>query len=258
MEANLTSGTQIPALSAKRALWLFVVYFLLLEMLWFIFGFGFGVYSANALGNSQPEAVQKLMAPYFLPIAIFNLILSSLIVFQMTRNTLPGAINQGALASIGWIRSSSQMILIACGVGFAVALCYLFLIIPVLDVSQDVHTQGPIATAAHLGGWQRFFWAIMALLIAPLIEEFIFRGVFFSGISNSIGVFLSAVITTVIFIVVHIPEAMHYWPAFVGIGMLAIATILFRIKTKSFIPSIAVHFSYNLVIVIMVYLHGST
>jgi len=116
---------------------------------------------------------------------------------------------------------------------------------------------GPLATAAQLGGWQRLLWAIIALLLAPPIEEFIFRGVLFSGVSNSIGVFFSAVITTLIFIVIHIPEAQYYWPTLIGIGALSIATIFFRIKTKSFIPAIAVHFSYNLVIVVTVYLHAT-
>ena len=92
----------------------------------------------------------------------------------------------------------------------------------------------------------------MVLLIAPPVEEFIFRGMLFTGLSNTLGIYLSAFIVSCLFVGIHVAEAIHYWPTWVALSFLAIATMTMRIKYQSLLPALATHFSYNLVIALTV------
>ena len=253
--ADLRAPAQVEnSLSVKRALVLFAVYLVLPYAFSFLFYVILGIYSSVAtdLGHIDPSAVPEFLAPFDLPVGILSLLFTAIIVFRMTRRTLPGSISTGALASLGWRASSISSILLACCIGLAITIGYLFILLPAIPPVEG-QTWGPLATAAESGGWQRFCWAVTGLLLAPLIEEFLFRGILFTGLSNAYGTYLSTAIVTILFIALHISEAMHYWPAWIAISTLAVITILLRIRTRSLLPAVAAHFSYNLALVFAVY-----
>ena len=246
---------QTHSLSARRAVVLLIVFI----ALQYVFGFllaipiGFYVAAATDLGHMDPSAIDAYMAPFELPVAILSLFFSALIIFRMTRRSLPGPIGGGALASLGWKSVSGSSILLACVIGILISAGYLFILVPAVPPA-DEQTWGPLATAAIAGGWQRFFWAVLVLLLAPPIEEYVFRGILYTGLCNAFGTYISAVVVTFLFVIAHVTEVMHYWPAWIGISLLAVVMIILRIRTKSLVPAIAAHFSYNLVLVVMAYL----
>ena len=108
--------------------------------------------------------------------------------------------------------------------------------------------------SALAGGWPRHLWAFFALFLAPPIEEFIFRGVLFTGLSNKFRVPTAALIVTLVFVLMHATEALSYWPAWMGLTLLGSATILFRHKTGSLLPAIGIHASYNFSMVATAYI----
>ena len=252
---DLTPSAQFEnSLSAKRALTLFAVYIVLPYAFGFLFYMILGIYSriATDLGHIEPSAVAEFLAPFDLPVVILSLLFTAVIVFRMTRRSLPGSISTGALASLGWRASSISSILLACCTGLAITIGYLFILLPAIPPVEG-QAWGPLAIAAGADGWQRFYWAATGLLLAPLIEEFLFQAILFTGLSNAYGTYFSTAIVTTIFIALHISEAIHYWPAWVAISMLAVITILLRIRTRSLLPAVAAHFSYNLALVVEVY-----
>ncbi len=252
-----TNGALVPqpSLSAKRAIVLLIVFIVLQYVFGFLFAIPIGIYFAAAtdLGHMDPSAIDAYLAPFELPVTILSLFLSALIIFRMTRRSLPGPIGAGALASLGWKPVSGSSILLACVIGVLISAGYLFILVPAVPPADD-QTWGPLATAANTGGWQRLFWAVLVLLLAPPIEEYVFRGVLYTGLCNAFGTYISAVAVTFLFVIAHVTEVMHYWPAWIGISLLAVVMIILRIRTKSLVPAIAAHFSYNLVLVAMVYL----
>ncbi len=195
-------------------------------------------------------------AQFDMPVAIVSLMISALIIFQMTRRSLPGPIGEGAFVSLGWRASPGSYVLLAGGIGALIAVGYVFILTPAVPPVEG-QSWGPMAMAADAGGWQRFFWAVLALLVAPPVEEFVFRGILFSGLSGAIGTIFSAIIVSFLFVILHVLEAIHYWPIWVAIISLAILTIILRIKIKSLLPCLAAHFTYNLVLVIIVYAVGA-
>jgi len=241
------------SMGAKRAIAIAVVYFLAQLLIGIGFGIAAGVYLGITLGETDPAIISEAMVPLTLPISMFGVVVAGLIAFRMTRRTLRGPIGRGALASLGWRPSAASGIAVAMFTGCALSLVYLLILVQASPPAEG-QQWGPLATAALSGGWQRILWAILALALAPPIEEFIFRGVLLSGLSSAIGIRTAALIVTVVFVMVHATETLGYWPAWVGLGLLASAVILFRIKTESLLPAVAVHTGYNLVLVLTAYL----
>lgn len=241
------------AMGAGRAIVIFVGFFLVQLAVGFGLGTTIGVYLGATHRYTDSSAISEAMAPFILPISMVGVVVAGLAAFWMTRRTLRGSIGQGSLAPLGWRPSAVPMIVLAAMTGGVLSLVYLFVLMPAYPPAEG-QQWGVLAASAASGGWTRFLWAILALVLAPPIEEFLFRGVLFSGLSNALGRHASAVIVTIVFVVMHSSEALGYWPIWAALCTMAGAAVLFRIWSESLLPSIAAHTGYNLVLVIAVYL----
>jgi membrane protease YdiL (CAAX protease family) len=108
--------------------------------------------------------------------------------------------------------------------------------------------------AVNSGGWPRHLWAVLALLVAPPVEEFLFRGVLFAGFVRSWSMASSGALVTLLFPAAHATEARGYAPAIVSIAAVGTLTLLARIHTDSLAPGVALHAAYNLVLAASLYL----
>lgn len=87
--------------------------------------------------------------------------------------------------------------------------------------------------------------AILVVVVAPVTEEILFRGVLFASLRRHIGVHLAALLSGVIFAVVHI-EVLASQPF--GLGGLTLAGVLLAYAfhyTKSLRVAIVMHAVYN-------------
>ena len=94
---------------------------------------------------------------------------------------------------------------------------------------------------------------MLAVLIAPPIEELLFRGLMLRGLMASWGVTAAGVVVTTLFFVLHLFEAVRYWPAMVAILTLSVATLGVRLRTGSVVAATAVHAAYNAALAVAVY-----
>ncbi len=92
--------------------------------------------------------------------------------------------------------------------------------------------------------------AVLAVVAAPIFEEFIFRGLIFGGLRRTLGLTVSLLASAAIFALVHPPFAVI--PVF-GLG---IAAALVYERTRMLIGPIVAHAVYNAVAVGMQYLPG--
>ncbi|HYX35000.1 MAG TPA: type II CAAX endopeptidase family protein [Oligoflexus sp.] len=83
---------------------------------------------------------------------------------------------------------------------------------------------------------------IFAGLVAPFIEEFIFRGLIFGGMKRRFGLWPSLIVSSLIFALVHPP--LGFVPVFLG-GM--VMAWLYH-RTQVLLPSVLLHIGYNLFI----------
>ena len=130
----------------------------------------------------------------------------------------------------------------AAGVVLGIGLIVLTGYVPLAEDAQV----GALAQAAQTPGLPQLGWTIGALLLAPPIEEFLFRGVLFEGFRQSWGAVWSGAVVSALFLILHLAESWFYWPAMLGLTVLAICLLVTRVWTDSLVPPIALHFFYNL------------
>ncbi len=93
-------------------------------------------------------------------------------------------------------------------------------------------------------------WVLMLVILFPVVEEILFRGFLFTGLAQSWGPTLAGIVTTALFVAVHMPKVLEYWPALLAVTLIGTLTVLIRIRTGSLAPGIAMHSTYNGVLVV--------
>jgi membrane protease YdiL (CAAX protease family) len=84
-----------------------------------------------------------------------------------------------------------------------------------------------------------------AILVAPFMEELIFRGVLFAIFERQVGLRFAVVSTALLFAGLHVPE---YWQAWNHVLMLLVVGVVFSLArgvTGSLAPSVLLHLGYN-------------
>lgn len=84
-----------------------------------------------------------------------------------------------------------------------------------------------------------------AVLVAPFMEELIFRGVLFAFLENLVGLRFAIVTTALLFAALHLPE---YWGAWHHAALIVLVGVVFSVTrgiAGSLTPSVILHFAYN-------------
>jgi len=83
------------------------------------------------------------------------------------------------------------------------------------------------------------------VLVAPLVEELLFRGLIFPVATRALGMIGGTVLTALLFSLVHQSQLAQAWaPLLVIFGVGLVLTVV-RARTNSLAASWIVHFSYN-------------
>jgi membrane protease YdiL (CAAX protease family) len=153
--------------------------------------------------------------------------------------------------SIGWVSASRRSLFFA-GIAGA-ALAGLYLVAAAYIPEPPGRSFGPVTSAVAGGGSARHLWALLAMVLAPPIEEFVFRGVLFGGLSRSWSPAPAGALVTLIFVCAHLGEVSGHPTAIAWVGVLGIVLLWVRVRTGSLLPGVVLHGFYNLVLVIAVY-----
>ena len=109
----------------------------------------------------------------------------------------------------------------------------------------------PATEEVAMGTWQAILMVLMLGVVwAPLVEESLFRGVFYHYMRSSWGILASALITGLVFAAIH-PQGIVGLPALTAVG---VAMALLREWRGSLVGPIAAHALHNLVLILMVLL----
>jgi membrane protease YdiL (CAAX protease family) len=107
-----------------------------------------------------------------------------------------------------------------------------------------------LVQAASTPGATRWAWVISALILAPPIEEALFRGALFGSVEAISSLPVAAIVSGLTFWALHATEWAAYWPAAVGLGLLTILLTALRLRTRALGGCMAAHFAYNLVLTV--------
>ena len=87
--------------------------------------------------------------------------------------------------------------------------------------------------------------AILATFTAPIVEEVIYRGILYSALQRTVGVWLAVFLVTMLFAVVHVPQYAADYVSISMICLLSLVLTLVRVWTNNLLPCIILHFVFN-------------
>ncbi len=97
---------------------------------------------------------------------------------------------------------------------------------------------------AEAGPWGLVFSLVAACLLAPFAEEILYRGVLFRSLRNRLGVLPGAVISSLIFALLHFYDGY----GLVSVGIFGLSCALVYAATGSLMTAIVLHALYNFAI----------
>ncbi len=109
-------------------------------------------------------------------------------------------------------------------------------------VPKYVESQLNYVYASTLVSWT--FFAISALIYAPIMEELFFRGIIFQKIAIKQSFWRGLLISAILF------AAIHFRYDIISLFVTGIITALLYFKTKQLATSIIYHFGYNLIVIV--------
>jgi membrane protease YdiL (CAAX protease family) len=236
------------AFGAKRAVWIVFCYL----TVQFVVVFVIAIAVTIKLMVEQHTRHAKLDAGALLAIGALGALAGAAAGYRMARQSFAEGPNGDFERTLGLRAISSSQLALSVACGVLVSAFNVFVLIRWFPPSatQDL---GPLVAATAQGGWARHLCVVFAICIAPPTEEFMIRGVLFSGLSRSLPVIPAACIATFVFALLHVSSASPYWPALVAVSLLGAAAQTARVVSGSLLPGIAMHVAYNATLVLPIY-----
>jgi membrane protease YdiL (CAAX protease family) len=120
------------------------------------------------------------------------------------------------------------------------------LAIAIQMLSRLAQPKGPLPMEAFLQDRQSvLLLAAMGILVAPVVEETLFRGFLYPVFARGLGIPGGIVVTGTVFGLVHAPQL---WGGWAQIALLILVGVIFssvRASTKSVVPCYLLHLGYN-------------
>jgi membrane protease YdiL (CAAX protease family) len=156
----------------------------------------------------------------------------------------PQRLADGSAAGIGWRPAPKQ--------AYLAAIMGLVVVTIVGALIQHIWPPGPAEVKnnpyLHIFGQSRLGLAMLFLLaaiLAPPIEELVFRGGILSALTPKCGPLPAALITTILFTAAHVLEFIYYWPGMGVIFAVALVLAWLRLTYHSIRPGILLHILFN-------------
>lgn len=100
--------------------------------------------------------------------------------------------------------------------------------------------------------------AAFGILVAPLMEELLFRGFLYPALARWTGTFISIMVTASAFTLLHGAQLGYSWAPLLLIFIVGVALTVTRVLTQSVATGVIVHMTYNFVLLLQTYIvtHG--
>ncbi len=205
---------------------------------------GLGIAYTNGLTDPSgglPEHVQA----WLLPLSLFVGTMTAVVVsVQVANSRAKSSVDVQWYRDFVWNPKMAAylwrygMIGLSLGLGFFLMTEYV--VPPPEDLPQPLFDA--MLTAPLL---LQIGWVLMFVVLFPVVEECLFRGVLYTGMVQSWGSAVSFLLTTLAFVAVHMPKVLEYWPAAVAVVLIGSLTLWIRIRSQSLSPGIVLHSAYN-------------
>ena len=93
--------------------------------------------------------------------------------------------------------------------------------------------------------------ALRIVVIAPFVEEFLFRGFLNNLLRGKVNTFVRMSIVSILFAAIHFPEYIHNWIQFLAYLIISIVLFLVYERRRSLFDAILLHSLFNGLLVIL-------
>jgi membrane protease YdiL (CAAX protease family) len=90
-----------------------------------------------------------------------------------------------------------------------------------------------------------YMMLVFGVLVAPLLEELLFRGLLFPVFSRALGMAGGVVATAALFALIHQGQLSHAWAPLLLLFFVGLVLTIIRARTRSLAASWITHFAYN-------------
>lgn len=214
----------------KKAFIIAIGYILILNLINGLIALGFILFDLNFISNR------------YLITSVGKIILSILFLVFIQRINLVNTFKISLLSENG----KNYLLIFAIAVGILIAMRPFNDIVLIFDrlLGKNYFFRGPYFEGYNM---EFVYKTITAIIVAPIIEELIFRKYILGGLLTRYNPRLSILISSICFSIIHIETPLTLIPAFF-IGLLA-GIIYF--KTKKISYAILLHFFVNLIIALL-------
>jgi uncharacterized protein len=130
-------------------------------------------------------------------------------------------------------------------IGLAAIAVYIIALLPALVFPPPKDHTNLFLEIFKAGGITLVILLVIAVVLAPLLEEVIFRGLLFPALRRLMAFWPAAILTTVLFTGLHFTQTGTYWPAIEGIFICGMVLAWLRERTGTLWASIAFHMGFN-------------
>ena len=211
--------------SAARCTFFFGVFLFVPSFLSIIVGA-----AAKLLGKE--EVLELLSTPIM--IASYALVILIFSVFFLVLKTNIFKVTKARITKVRYLIDGALLGVGLNGIFQAVVMLLTRILPPEIIESQNEHSSTILSGGIALA-------VIYTVLLAPICEELVFRGLIISSLEGTTKKWLAVVISAILFSVVHLPSLIALGYTF----LLAMVLGFVYIKTKSLIPCILMHMAFN-------------
>ena len=233
-------------MGAKRATLIVAVLMIAGFLLEWLVGIWVTVHYHFQADTMSDEAIARARLPFDLLAVNIGIVFGAWMAWLLTRKTRSETAEPNVLQQIGYRVASTRVVLVAFSLGLVIQYFTILVLWPAFDVPM-LETADPVVSI-YSSWWAFGQWAIMVVILAPVIEEVFFRGVLFSGIRRDYGLLIAALVVTVVFVALHIPRVGLDPPYLISLTLLSFFALATRLRSRSLAPAISLHLGYNLIV----------
>jgi membrane protease YdiL (CAAX protease family) len=211
-----------------------------------IWGIGIGVKAADLAAETHGKGPLHIPTPGVGLLAVSVLtgyVLASAWAIGYSLYVAKPLLRVGDALGLGWRGAEVRGYLVAAGLSLAVVAVAVGLarLVPP-DMAK---LTGPAEQLSRSHGWPHAVLIVLMLGMAPFVEEFAFRGTIIAAFAQRFHVMTAALISTLLFVIMHAADKIHYWPGFIDVGLLGLACAYVRLRSRSVRPAMLLHLLYN-------------
>jgi membrane protease YdiL (CAAX protease family) len=207
-----------------------------------------GVVSVEAERVRTYRALAEALAASRPVVVMLSTITGGLVVVGLAANLGRDRLLDRSSVGLAWVPGSYRQLVVGLVLGVSIGIgagLLLFRVGAHQVVSQSIET---IATSQQIQFLPLILNAATILVLAPLVEEALFRGVLIGGFGRSWGVPVAVSVSSLLFILVHYPRIGISWAVVASLLTLSLAASLVRIHSGAIGPAVVLHMGYNLAV----------